>query len=68
MHSLHAYFVRPGDSTQPIVYTVDRIRDGRSFSVRRAVAYQYDKPIFFMSASAARNRVAASSETEPSAR
>jgi acyl-CoA thioesterase-2 len=51
VHSLHAYFVRAGDPSQPIVYTVDRIRDGRSFSVRRSVAYQYDKPIFFMSAS-----------------
>jgi acyl-CoA thioesterase-2 len=51
VHSLHAYFVRPGDPSQPIVYTVDRIRDGRSFSVRRSIAYQYDKPIFFMSAS-----------------
>ena len=51
VHSLHAYFVRPGDPSRPIVYTVDRIRDGRSFSVRRSVAYQNDKPIFFMSAS-----------------
>jgi acyl-CoA thioesterase-2 len=51
VHSLHGYFVRPGDSSQPIIYTVDRIRDGRSFSVRRSVAYQNDKPIFFMSAS-----------------
>jgi acyl-CoA thioesterase-2 len=51
VHSLHAYFVRPGDPSQPIVYTVDRIRDGRSFSVRRSVAYQNDKPIFLMSAS-----------------
>jgi len=51
VHSLHAYFVRPGDPSQPIIYTVDRIRDGRSFSVRRSVAYQYEKPIFFMSAS-----------------
>lgn len=51
VHSLQAYFVRPGDPTLPIIYAVDRIRDGRSFSVRRSVAYQYDKPIFFMSAS-----------------
>jgi acyl-CoA thioesterase-2 len=51
VHSLHAYFVRPGDPSQPIVYMVDRIRDGRSFSVRRSVAYQNEKPIFFMSAS-----------------
>ena len=51
VHSLHGYFVRPGDSTRPIVYTVENIRDGRSFSVRRTVAVQHGKPIFFMSAS-----------------
>jgi acyl-CoA thioesterase-2 len=51
VHSLHAYFVRPGDPSQPIVYSVERIRDGRSFSVRRCAGYQYDKPIFLMSAS-----------------
>jgi len=51
VHSLHGYFVRPGDSTVPIRYEVENIRDGRSFSVRRSVAIQHDKPIFFMSAS-----------------
>jgi acyl-CoA thioesterase-2 len=51
VHSLHGYFVRPGDTTVPIEYAVENIRDGRSFSVRRSVAYQHDKPIFFMSAS-----------------
>jgi len=51
VHSLHGYFVRPGDPTVPIIYAVERIRDGRSFSVRRSVAYQQDKVIFFMSAS-----------------
>ena len=51
VHSLHGYFVRPGDPTEPIVYTVENIRDGRSFSVRRSVAIQHGKPIFFMSAS-----------------
>lgn len=51
VHSLHGYFVRPGDSTKPIVYQVDRIRDGRSFSVRRTQAFQNGQPIFFMSAS-----------------
>jgi len=51
VHSLHAYFVRPGDPSQPIIYAVDRIRDGRSFSVRRCVGYQNEKPIFLMSAS-----------------
>ena len=51
VHSLHGYFVRPGDPTVPIRYQVENIRDGRSFSVRRSVAYQHDLPIFLMSAS-----------------
>ena len=51
VHSLHAYFLRPGDPTVPIVYEVDRIRDGRSFTTRRVVAIQHGKPIFNMSAS-----------------
>jgi acyl-CoA thioesterase-2 len=51
VHSLHGYFVRPGDVAEPIEYTVERIRDGRSFSVRRSVAQQHGKTIFFMSAS-----------------
>lgn len=51
VHSLHGYFVRPGDPTEPIDYRVESIRDGRSFSVRRSVALQDDQPIFFMSAS-----------------
>jgi acyl-CoA thioesterase II len=51
VHSLHGYFVRPGDPTEPIEYEVENIRDGRSFSVRRSVARQHDKVIFFMSAS-----------------
>ncbi len=51
VHSLHGYFVRPGDPVEPIEYRVEDVRDGRSFSVRRSVAFQHDKPIFFMSAS-----------------
>jgi acyl-CoA thioesterase-2 len=51
VHSLHGYFVRPGDSAKPIVYQVDKIRDGRSFSVRRTTAIQNGHTIFFMSAS-----------------
>jgi acyl-CoA thioesterase-2 len=51
VHSLHGYFVRPGDPAEPLRFVVESIRDGRSFSVRRSVAYQHDKPIFFMSAS-----------------
>jgi acyl-CoA thioesterase-2 len=50
-HSLHAYFLRAGDPATPIVYTVDRIRDGRSFTTRRVVAVQHGQPIFHLSAS-----------------
>jgi acyl-CoA thioesterase-2 len=50
-HSLHAYFMRPGVATKPIVYTVDCIRDGKSFTTRRVVAVQNGRAIFFMSAS-----------------
>jgi acyl-CoA thioesterase-2 len=51
VHSLHAYFIRPGDPSVPIVYEVDRIRDGRSFTTRRVVAIQHGKAIFALSAS-----------------
>ena len=51
VHSLHAYFLRPGDVAAPIVYQVDPIRDGRSFTTRRVVAIQHGKAIFNMSAS-----------------
>jgi acyl-CoA thioesterase II len=50
-HSLHAYFLRPGDVTKPIVYEVDRIRDGGSFTTRRVIAIQSGRTIFNMSAS-----------------
>jgi acyl-CoA thioesterase-2 len=51
IHSLHAYFLRTGDHTAPIIYEVDRTRDGKSFSARRVVAIQHGNPIFTMSAS-----------------
>jgi len=51
VHSLHSYFMRPGDPAVPIVYEVDRIRDGRSFTTRRVVAIQHGQAIFSMSAS-----------------
>ncbi|HXJ34409.1 MAG TPA: acyl-CoA thioesterase II [Candidatus Eisenbacteria bacterium] len=51
VHSLHSYFLRPGDPKVPIVYQVDRIRDGRSFTTRRAVAIQHGEAIFLLSAS-----------------
>lgn len=50
-HSLHAYFLRPGDPKVPIIYEVDRIRDGRSFTTRRVIAIQNGEAIFNMSAS-----------------
>ena len=51
VHSLHSYFLRPGDPTVPILYEVDRIRDGRSFTTRRVVAVQHGRAIFNLSAS-----------------
>ncbi len=51
VHSLHAYFLRRGDFDSPIVYEVDRARDGRHFSTRRVVAIQHGEQIFNMSAS-----------------
>jgi acyl-CoA thioesterase-2 len=51
VHSLHSYFVRPGDPSIPIVYEVDRVRDGRSFSTRRVIAVQHGETIFSLSAS-----------------
>jgi acyl-CoA thioesterase-2 len=50
-HSLHAYFIRGGDPLAPIHYNVERIRDGGTFSVRRVVASQSDKPILILSSS-----------------
>lgn len=50
-HSLHGYFLRPGNKNIPIDYEVDRIRDGKSYTTRRVVAIQRGKPIFNMSAS-----------------
>ena len=51
VHSLHAYFLRPGDPGRPILYQVDPIRDGRSFTTRRVVGVQHGEPIFTLSAS-----------------
>lgn len=50
-HSLHAYFIRPGDPKIPILYEVDRSRDGKSFTTRRVVAIQHGKQIFNLAAS-----------------
>jgi acyl-CoA thioesterase II len=51
VHSLHAYFLVPGDTRVPILYDVERTRDGRSFSTRRVVARQHGRTIFYMSVS-----------------
>ncbi len=50
-HSMHAYFLLPGDPKVPIIYDVDRIRDGRSFTTRRVVAIQHGHAIFTMAVS-----------------
>jgi len=51
VHSLHAYFIRPGDPRVPIVYESERVRDGRSFTTRRVMAIQHGEAIFSLSAS-----------------
>ena len=50
MHSLHSYFLRPGDPAVPIIYDVERIRDGRSFATRRVMARQHGRPIYYLTA------------------
>src|SRR5512146_2386149 len=47
-HSMHAYFILPGDPKVPLIYDVDRIRDGKSFTTRRVTARQHGHPIFSM--------------------
>jgi acyl-CoA thioesterase II len=47
LHSMHSYFLRPGDTSVPIIYDVERIRDGRSFVTRRVVARQHGRPIYY---------------------
>jgi acyl-CoA thioesterase-2 len=51
VHSLHAYFIRPGDPAAPLIYLVERVRDGRSFTTRRVSAVQHGKTVFTLSAS-----------------
>ncbi|MEO5852353.1 MAG: acyl-CoA thioesterase II [Nocardioides sp.] len=46
VHSLHSYFLRPGDTSVPIIYDVERLRDGRSFATRRVMARQHGRPIY----------------------
>ncbi len=64
VHSLHAYFLLGGDPKVPIIYEVDRIRDGRSFTTRRVVAIQHGHAIFSMSASFHRNEPGFSHQAE----
>jgi acyl-CoA thioesterase II len=51
VHSLHAYFIRPGDPAVPLVYLVERVRDGKSFTTRRVTAVQHGEAVFTLSAS-----------------
>lgn len=51
LHSLHGYFLRPGDTSQPVTYRVERLRDGRNFSARRVCAIQNGSELFYMMAS-----------------
>jgi acyl-CoA thioesterase II len=64
VHSLHAYFLRAGDPDHPIVYEVDRSRDGKSFSSRRVVAIQHGEQIFHLSASFQSEEVAIDRQVE----
>ncbi len=64
VHSLHAYFLRPGDPSVPLLYQVDRIRDGRSFTTRRVSAIQHGRPIFHLSASFQREEEGLSHQIE----
>lgn len=64
-HSLHAYFLRAGDAAKPIVYTVDCIRDGKSFTTRRVLAIQNGQPIFTMSASFQRSEAGFDHQISP---
>ena len=63
-HSVHAYFILPGDLAAPIVYDVDRIRDGGSFTTRRVRAIQHGRPIFNLSASFHRDEPGAEHQTD----
>src|SRR3712207_966036 len=51
VHSMHSYFLRAGDTAVPIVYDVDRVRDGKSFAARRVLARQHGRPIYALTAS-----------------
>ena len=63
VHSLHSYFLLPGDTAVPIVYDVEQLRDGRSFATRRVVARQHGRPIYFQTASFQRAEEGSSTRT-----
>ena len=63
LHSLHSYFLRGGDYSVPIVYDVERPRDGRSFVTRRVVARQHGRPIYYQSLNFQKPRTAGSTRT-----
>jgi acyl-CoA thioesterase II len=65
VHSLHAYFLRPGDVARPILYTVERSRDGGSFTTRRVAAIQNGQPIFTLAASYQEPEVGLDHQDEP---
>ena len=65
VHSLHAYFMRPGDPAVPIIYEVDRIRDGGSFTTRRVVAIQHGHAIFSLSASFQKDEAGLDFQAQP---
>ena len=64
-HSLHAYFLRPGDTGQPVVFQVDRLQDGRTFSRRRVTAIQGGKPILCLEASFTTDRATIDYQVTP---
>ena len=63
VHSLHSYFLRPGDTAVPIMYDVERMRDGRSFVTRRVVARQHGRPIYCQTSTSSGPRTASTTRT-----
>lgn len=67
VHSMHAYFLRAGDTSRPIIYEVDRSRDGKAFATRRVVAIQHGEQIFHASVSFQRPEAGLDYQTRPPA-
>ncbi|MBJ7530772.1 MAG: thioesterase family protein, partial [Nocardioides sp.] len=68
VHSLHSYFLQPGDTTTPIIYDAEPLRDGRSFATRRVLARQHGRPIFAPPTSTAPSPAASTSRGCPTRR